>query len=70
MTSQKSCFLWGNQGRSCRRGNKQAEEEERNSHEKSEEKGTSGRGNLMCKSLAWERIWHVERGQCGENGGR
>lgn len=51
MMSEKSRFLWSGQGRSPRRGNSQAEEDERNRYKKSEEKGIpGGGGNIMCKS--------------------
>lgn len=74
MMSEKSRFLWSGQGRSPRRGNSQAEEDERNRYKKSEEKGIPGGGGTSCaKALGCERSWHVaelEGGQCDENGAR
>lgn len=52
MMSEKSRFVWSGQGRSPRRGNSQAEEDERNRHEKSEEKGIpGGRGTSCARAL-------------------
>ena len=65
MMSDKSFFLWGGQGRPPRRDNNQMEENERNSHEKSEEKGSSGQGIFMCKNPKVGK-----NSACGETGNR
>lgn len=57
MTSYNSCYLWGGQGRSPRTGDEEAEEDERNSHEKREAKAIPGRGKLMCRSPGVRRVW-------------
>lgn len=62
---EKSSFLERGQGRPTKGSDSQAGEDERQGHPKSEVKRIPSRQNIMCKTLRWERIWHVEELESG-----